>query len=88
MKRLPKDLQDIVVDEGNKLQKRSSAFSDANEKFMIGLWKKNGGELISLPPSDMSKIRGQLADVGAQVTKGKPALAAFHAKLVATGKKY
>ena len=88
MKRLPKDLQAIVVDEGNKLQKRSSAFSDANEKFMIGLWKKNGGELISLPPSDMSKIRGLLADVGAQVTKGKPALAAFHAKLVATGKKY
>jgi len=88
LKRLPSDLRAIVIDEGHKLQKRSSTFSDANEKFMIGLWKKQGGELISLPPADLTKIQGLLADVGAQVTKGKPSLAAFYGKLVTTAKKY
>lgn len=88
LKRLPSDLRAIVIDEGHKLQKRSSEFSDANEKFMIGLWKKQGGELISLPPADLTKIHGLLADVGAQVTKGNPSLAAFYGKLVATAKKY
>ncbi|NQU70700.1 MAG: TRAP transporter substrate-binding protein [Rhodospirillales bacterium] len=88
LKRLPSDLRAIVIDEGHKLQKRSSTFSDANEKFMIGLWKKQGGELISLPPADLTKIQGLLADVGAQVTKGNPSLAAFYGKLVTTAKKY
>jgi TRAP-type transport system periplasmic protein len=88
LKRLPSDLRAIVIDEGDKLQKRASAFSDANEKFMIGLWKKKGGELVSLPPADLAKLRGSLASVGAQVTKGNPSLAAFYARLIATGKKY
>ena len=88
MKRLPSDLRSIVIDEGHKLQKRSSEFSDANEKFMIGLWKKRGGELITLPVADLSKIQGLLADVGTQVTKGNLSLAAFYGRLFATGKKY
>jgi TRAP-type transport system periplasmic protein len=88
LKRLPSDLRAIVIDEGHKLQKRSSEFSDTNEKFMIGLWKKQGGELISLPPSDLTKIQGLLANVGAQVTKGNPSLASFYGKLMATAKKY
>lgn len=88
LKKLPADLRAAVIEEGHKLQKKSTAFSHKNEDFMISKWKKSGGELVTLPASDLKEVRKRLASVGADVTKGDPKLQAFFKQMVATGRKY
>ena len=88
LKRLPADLRRMVVEEGNKLQERATAYSHVNENFMIDKWKKAGGTLITLPAGDLAEIRNRLSSVGNDVTKGNPSLSAFYKKIVATGRNY
>ncbi len=88
LKSLPSDLSNMVVSTAAELQTKTSAFSDENENAMIAKWQSDGGSLITLPESDLSKIRASLAGVGEKVTKDDPKLHAFYKKIKATGAKY
>ncbi len=85
---LPADLQKVVLDAGVALQERTAQFSDTSEQAMVERWKAEGGELISLPDEDLSKIRSSLASVGEDVTKDDPALNAFYKRVRSTAAKY
>lgn len=85
---LPADLQKVVIDAGVSLQERTTKFSDTSEQAMVKRWIAEGGELISLPDTDLAKIRKSLASVGEDVTKDDPALNAFYKKVRATAAKY
>jgi len=85
---LPADLQKVVIDAGISLQERTTKFSDTSEQAMVKRWISEGGELISLPDTDLAKIRSSLASVGEDVTKDDPALNAFYKKVQSTASKY
>jgi C4-dicarboxylate-binding protein DctP len=86
--KLPADLQKVVLDAGIALQARTTEFSDTSEQAMVKRWIAEGGELISLPDTDLAKIRSSLASVGQDVTKDDPALNAFYKKVQSTAAKY
>lgn len=86
--KLPADLQQIIVEEGAKLQARTNAFSDQSEEAMVAKWKEEGGELVTLPDEDLAKVRSILASVGEDVTKDNPALNAFYKQVKSVAEKY
>ena len=88
LNKLPADLQKIVIEEGNKLQARTTAFSDTSEMAMIKRWKSEGGELVTLPASDQKELLAKLKSVGEDVTKSSASLNAFYRRVFETGKKY
>ncbi len=88
LRKLPADLRAMVIEEGHKLQVRATEFSHTNEKFMLELWAKKGGSLITLPDSDLAEIRKRLASVGEDVTKGDPKTHAFYKQILEVNKKY
>ena len=88
LNKLPADLQNIVIEEGNKLQARTTAYSDTSEMAMIKRWKSDGGELVTLPDSDQKELLAKLKSVGEDVTKSSASLNAFYRRVYETGKKY
>jgi len=71
---LPKDLQQIVDRDGAA---ESVAVNPAGLRMFEEqrkAWVDGGGELISLPRDDQSKMMQILGSVGADVSKAKPAL--------------
>jgi TRAP-type C4-dicarboxylate transport system substrate-binding protein len=86
--KLPADLRQMVVEEGNKLQGRINAQSRVMDENMVKRWREAGGELVRLPESDQARVKQLLSGVGEEVTKDNPAANAFYKRLVATGQKY
>ena len=86
--KLPADLRQIVVEEGNKLQARINAQSRVMDENMVKRWREAGGELIRLPEADQARVKQLLSGVGEEVTKDNPAANAFYKRLLATGQKY
>lgn len=85
--RLPKSLQDIMMEEGRKLDNEMFHYAQAQKKRFQKIWKKNGGELIRFSPGERKKLMSKLATVGQSVVAGKPALKAVYDRLVAVVKK-
>ena len=86
--KLPAELRQIVIDEGNKLQPRINPQSRLMDAEMAKRWREAGGEVIRLPEADQARVRQLLAGIGEEVTKDNPAVNAFYKKLVSTGQKY
>lgn len=86
--KLPADLRQIVIDEGNKLQARVNPHSRVMDEGMVKRWKEAGGELIRLSAADQSRVRQLLSGIGEEVTKDNASTNAFYRRLVETGKKY
>jgi TRAP-type C4-dicarboxylate transport system substrate-binding protein len=86
--KLPPDLRQAVVEEGNKLQARTMAQSRALDDTMRKRWADVGGEFVTLSPADQARVRELLAGIGNEVTKDNAAVSAFYKRLVATGQKY
>ncbi len=86
--KLPADLRQIVIDEGNKLQPRINPHSRVLDEGMVKRWREAGGELVKLPEADQARVRQLLSGVGEEVTKDNPTVNAFYKRLVATGQKY
>ncbi len=86
--KLPADLRQIVIDEGNKLQPRINPHSRVLNEGMVKRWREAGGELVKLPEADQARVRQLLSGVGEEVTKDNPTVNAFYKRLVATGQKY
>ena len=86
--KLRADLQKVVIDAGIALQQQTNEYSDTNEQAMLDRWKQGGGSLIKLPDEDLAKVRSQLASVGEDITRGKPALNAFYKRVSSVAAKY
>ncbi len=71
---LPKDLQQIVDRDG--LSESHAINAPALKMYLDQrkAWVANGGELISLPPSEQAELMHLLSSVGDDVSKSKPAL--------------
>ncbi len=86
--KLPADLRQIVVEEGNMLQARINPHSRLMDEGMVKRWRDAGGELVKLPESDQARVKQLLSGIGEEVTKDNPSANAFYKRLVATGQKY
>jgi TRAP-type C4-dicarboxylate transport system substrate-binding protein len=75
---LPKDLQEIIdkaaKQETIAINKDAEAFVEKMRK----VWVDRGGELIKLPPDEQASLMKTLINVGADVSKNKPKLAAAY----------
>ncbi len=88
LNKLPADLRQMVVEEGNNLQARTMAHSRVLDDTMRKRWADAGGEFVMLPAADQAKVKQLLAGIGEEVTKDDAAVSAFYKRLVATGQKY
>jgi TRAP-type C4-dicarboxylate transport system substrate-binding protein len=86
--KLPADLRQIVIEEGNKLQARINPQSRVMDEGMVKRWRDAGGELVRLPEADQARVKQLLSGIGEEVTKDNPSANAFYKRLVATGQKY
>ena len=86
--KLPADLMQVVIDEGNKLQPRINPHSRVLDEGMVKRWREAGGELVRLSDADQARVRQLLSGVGEEVTRDNPTVNAFYKRLVATGQKY
>jgi C4-dicarboxylate-binding protein DctP len=88
LNKLPPDLRQMVVEEGNKLQPRLMTQSRTLDAEMRKRWGEVGGEFVSLPPDDQKRVQQLLAGIGEEVTKDNPAVNGLYKTLVAASRKY
>ena len=86
--KLPADLRQIVIDEGQKLQARMMTQSRTLDDAMRKRWSEAGGEFVRASNEDQARLRQLLGGIGEEVTKDNAAVSAFYKKLSATGQKY
>ena len=75
------------MEEGRKLQPWFVQAGIDEDREQSQKWIERGGEIVSLPPDDMTKLRERLKDVGPEVTKADPAVKAFYERVIATAAK-
>lgn len=84
--RLPPDLQKIVLEEGEAIQKELLDWTvDFNNKARE-LWKDKGGELIKLPAADQAELMKRMATVGDEVVAAAPVVKPVYDLLVERAK--
>jgi C4-dicarboxylate-binding protein DctP len=88
LQKLPADLRQMVIEEGNKLSARNSTRSHELDAQMVKRWNEAGGEIVTLPAEDQARMRKILAGVGEEVTKGNAQVSAFYKKMHTTAQKY
>src|SRR5579863_2633251 len=71
---LPKDLQQIVDQDGAKVSKDINPVALKMYQDQRQAWVAQGGELINLPPGEQADLMKTLASVGEDVSQSKPAL--------------
>lgn len=86
--KLPADLRQMVVEEGNRLSARVSAHSHVLDETMVKRWREAGGEIVQLPAADQTRMRQILAGVGEEVTKSSAPVNAFYKRMATVGQKY
>ena len=86
--KLPANLQNIILEEGKKLDKEMYEFSLKERKFLQGLWVKNGGELIQLPPAEKKKLMAKMETVGATVVAKNAAVKKVYERLLKVAAKH
>jgi TRAP-type C4-dicarboxylate transport system substrate-binding protein len=84
---LPKDLQQIMLEEAKKLDDENYKYALNQYKTFRGIWTKNGGEIIDLAGAERAKIMDLVRPVGAAVAAGNPAVKDAYDRLVAAVKK-
>jgi TRAP-type C4-dicarboxylate transport system substrate-binding protein len=75
---LPKDLQEIVDRDAAAEAKAINPWATAHRKRVEEEWTATGSELITLPPAEQATLMKTLGDVGQDVSKTKPAVAAAY----------
>jgi TRAP-type C4-dicarboxylate transport system substrate-binding protein len=82
--KLPADLQKVLVEEGEAVQKELFDWTvDFNEKGRK-LWVEKGGELITLPPADQAEMMKRLSTVGDEVVASQPRVKEVYDLMVQT----
>ncbi len=75
---LPKDLQEIVDKDAAAEAKAINPWAVDHRKRVEAEWTATGGELITLPADEQATLIKTLGDVGLEVSKTKPAVAAAY----------
>ena len=88
LNKLPADLRQLVIDEGAKLQPKLMAASRTMDQDMRKRWADAGGSFTTLSAADQARVKGMLASVGEEATKGNPAANAFYKRMQVTAAKY
>ncbi|MFM9881589.1 MAG: TRAP transporter substrate-binding protein [Burkholderiales bacterium] len=88
LNKLPADLRQVVIEEGNKLSSRTSTESHVFDENARKRWVEAGGEFVALSADEQKRMQQLLVSVGDEVTKGTPAVNAFYKKMLATSQKY
>jgi TRAP-type C4-dicarboxylate transport system substrate-binding protein len=86
--KLPPDLQQLVIEEGRKLQSRVQARSFEVLDDMRKKWIGSGGEIVTLPAADQARLSELLKGVGPEVTKGNPTLNAFYRRVESVAERH
>ena len=86
--KLPADLRQIVIEEGQKLQPRMMTQSRTLDEAMRKRWTEAGGEFVRATADEQTRLRQLLGGIGDEVTKDHAAVSAFYKKLAATSPKY
>jgi len=87
--KLPPDLSKIIVEEARKLQPWARQTAIDEVAALRKVWvEQRGGEIVTLPAAEQAELEKRLKPIGAEVTKGDPALKAFYEKIQTTAKKY
>jgi TRAP-type transport system periplasmic protein len=84
---LPKDLQAIVDKDAEQQAVAINPWATDYDEKARGVWLKQGGELISLPPEQQAAMMETLASVGADVSKKNAGLSAAYAVMTAAAKR-
>ncbi len=85
---LPDDLRAIVVEKSEGLLGRITEWSLAADKPLDVRWAEQGGEIVTLPADEKSKLLSALAHIGDEVTKGDAAATATLKRVREVGAKY
>ena len=72
MKKLPKNLQDLVIKTGRDTEIFAAKFAANANKKAEALWKKNGAEVIRLSAADQAEINKRLAPLGDEFLGANP----------------
>ena len=84
--KLPPDLQKVLMEEGEAVQKELFDWTvDFNNKGRQ-TWTEKGGELIKLSPADQAEIMKRLSTVGDEVVASQPRVKEVYDLMVQTAK--
>ncbi len=72
--KLPPDLRKIVIDTGHETQVKTHKWEQVFSKTLEKRWGEMGGQMHTLPPEDLAKMKTLLASVGDDVSKDQPAV--------------
>jgi TRAP-type C4-dicarboxylate transport system substrate-binding protein len=86
--KLPPDLRKMVVDVGKETQVRTHKWEQEFSKTLEAKWKEMGGQMHTLPPEDLAKMKTLLASVGDDVSKDQPAVLDMLKKVRAVAAKH
>jgi len=75
--KLPADLRKMVIDVGRQTQVKTHKWEQQFSKTLEAKWKEMGGQMHTLPPEDLAKMKTLLGSVGDDVSKDQPAVLAL-----------
>lgn len=79
---LPANLRKIVLNEFSKVAAKMLPVSEKLFQKGRSSWKQHGGELIKLPAAEEAKMMKEVAAVGPEVVKGRPAMQKLYDELI------
>jgi TRAP-type C4-dicarboxylate transport system substrate-binding protein len=84
--KLPPDLQKVLVEEGEAVQKELFDWTVEFNNKGRQTWTEKGGELIKLSPADQAEMMKRLSTVGDEVVASQPRLKEIYELMVQTAK--
>jgi TRAP-type transport system periplasmic protein len=88
MKSLGPELEAIVREESRKAEVLFSDWNIADIKRAEEVWRKNGGEIITLPPAEAKRYIDLVAPVTTQLLSANPKVNEDYEALLAAAVKY
>jgi len=85
--KLPPDLQKVLVQEGEAVQKELFDWTVEFNNKGRQTWTEKGGELIKLPPADQAEMMKRLSTVGDEVVTTQPRVKEVYDLMVQTAAK-
>ncbi len=83
----PADIQKIIVDSANELEKPIHDWSTASVPAAEKAWKEMGGTITDLPPADMQRMLQLTRAAGEEIINARPELKEIYARLAASAAK-
>lgn len=84
----PKDIQQIMVEEGKALEPELNAWALKSQNEAAGVWKEHGGEIFKLSAEDQADLAQRLTRVAGEVYQSRPAEKEFYELLLKVAAKH